>query len=226
VFEIGSRGLVHIGIVGKVAQTCERGKGTLLGHERYSVGCDVPYDDGGVHCDKKEFSIAVAELPQDLEELVLIDSRARCLGRMSDVEFYHRNCLTATELCMRAKDLFSEAGDRHGELRALHELVLIVLQEKDMRLTKIHIAEAKRVCEEVGCTSERAGLGKYIDSRGCWVDPPSDPRLTRIMRGRGLTPNGEGLAMGLCRLASTRSGPHRWSRSSFLSYVETFIVQL
>jgi len=118
----------------------------------------------------------MTELSQALDEFVLIDSKrdqARCLGHMSDVEFYQRNYPKATQLCTRAKDLFLEAGDRHGEVRSLRDLGLIALQEKDMERAKIHITEAKRVCEDVGYTPKRAGLSKYFDSRGCWVEPPS-----------------------------------------------------
>ena len=131
---------------------------------------------GSAHCDQQEFSIALEELSQALDEFVLIDSKrdqARCFGRMSDVEFYQHNYPAATELCTRAKNLFSEAGDRHGEVRALRELGLIALQEKDMGRAKMHITEAKGVCEEVGYTLRRAGLGKYFDTEGRWVEPPS-----------------------------------------------------
>ena len=131
---------------------------------------------GSAHCDQQEFSIAMTELSQALDEFILIDSKrdqARCLGHMSDVEFYQRNYSTATRLCIRAKDLFSEAGDKHGQVRSLRDLGLIVLQEKDMERAKTHITEAKRVCEEVGYAPKRAGLGKYFDSRGCWVEPSS-----------------------------------------------------
>jgi len=131
---------------------------------------------GSAHCDQQEFPSAMAELTQALEEFILIDSKrdqARCLGHMSDVEFYQRNYPAATRLCTRAKDLFSEAGDRHGEVRSLRDLGLIALQEKDMERAKTHITEARRVCEDVGYTLKRAGLGKYFDSRGCWVEPPS-----------------------------------------------------
>ena len=147
---------------------------------------------GSAHCDQQEFSIAMAELSQALDEFILIDSKrdqARCLGRMSDVEFYQRNHPAATRLCTRAKDLFSEAGDRHGEVRSLRDLGLIALQEKDMERAKAHITEAKRVCEEVGYTLKRAGLGKYFDSGGCWVEPPSvsatslDPPPTPVSPG-------------------------------------------
>jgi len=131
---------------------------------------------GSAHCDQQEFSIAREELSQALEEFIIIDSKrdqARCLGHMSDVEFYQRNYPGATKLCVRAKDLFSEAGDRHGEVRSLRDLGLIALQEKDMERAKMHITEARRVCEDVGYSLKRAGLGKYFDSRGCWVEPPS-----------------------------------------------------
>ena len=131
---------------------------------------------GSAHCDQREFAIAKAELSQALDEFVLIDSKrdqARCLGHMSDVEFYQRNYPAATQLCMRAKDLFSEAGDRHGEVRSLRDLGLIALQEKDMERARLHITEARRVCEDVGYTLKQAGLGKYFDSKGCWVEPPS-----------------------------------------------------
>ena len=131
---------------------------------------------GSAHCDQQEFPIAMAELSQALEEFILIDSKrdqARCLGHMSDVEFYRRNYPGAIQLCTRAKDLFSEAGDRHGEVRSLRDLGLIALQEKDMERAKTHITEAKCVCEDVGYSLKRAGLGKYFDSRGCWVEPPS-----------------------------------------------------
>ena len=131
---------------------------------------------GSAHCDQQEFSIALGELSLALDEFTLIDSKrdqARCLGHMSDVEFYRRNYPDATKLCTRAKDLFSEAGDRHGEVRSLRDLGLIALQEKDMERAKAHITEAKRVCEYVGYSMKRAGLGKYFDSRGHWVEPPS-----------------------------------------------------
>ena len=131
---------------------------------------------GSAHCDQQEFVIAMADLSQALDEFVLIDSKrdqARCLGHMSDVEFYQRNYSTATQLCVRAKDLFSEAGDKHGEVRSLRDLGLIALQEKDVERARTYIIEAKRVCEDVGYTLKRAGLGKYFDSRGCWVEPPS-----------------------------------------------------
>jgi tetratricopeptide (TPR) repeat protein len=136
---------------------------------------------GSAHCDQQEFAIAMTELSQALEEFVLIDSKrdqARCLGHMSDVEFYQRNYPVATQLCVRAKDLFSEAGDRHGEVRCLRDLGLIALQEKDMGRAKTHITEAKRVCEDVGYSLKRAGLGKYFDTRGCWVEPPSTPTIS------------------------------------------------
>ena len=131
---------------------------------------------GSAHCDQREFAIAMVELSQALDEFILIDSKrdqARCLGHMSDVEFYQRNYPAATRLCMRAKDLFSEAGDKHGEVRSLRDLGLIALQEKDMERAKTHITEARRVCEDVGYTLKRAGLSKYFDSRGHWVEPSS-----------------------------------------------------
>ena len=131
---------------------------------------------GSAHCDQQDFSTAMSELSLALEEFVLIDSKrdqARCLGHMSDVEFYRRNYPEAIQLCMRAKDLFAEAGDRHGEVRSLRDLGLIALQEKDMERAKTHITEAKLVCEDVGYSLKRAGLGKYFDSRGCWVEPSS-----------------------------------------------------
>ena len=116
------------------------------------------------------------DLSQALEEFVFIDSKrdqARCLGHMSDVEFDRRNYPDATKLCTRAKDLFSEAGDRHGEVRSLRDLGLIALQEKDMERARARMTEAKRVCEDVGYSLKRAGLGKYFDSRGFWVEPSS-----------------------------------------------------
>ena len=129
---------------------------------------------GSAHCDQQEFTIAMAELSQALDEFVLIDSKrdqARCLERMSDVEFCQRNYPAATRLCMRAKDLFSEAGDRHGEVRSLRDLGLIALQEKDVGRAEAHITQAKRVCEDTGYTLRRAGLSEYFDSWGCWVEP-------------------------------------------------------
>ena len=147
---------------------------------------------GSAHCDQQEFSTALEELSLALDEFTLIDSKrdqARCLGHMSDVEFYRRNYPDATKLCTRAKDLFSEAGDRHGEVRSLRDLGLIALQEKDMERAKSHITEAKRVCEDVGYSLKRAGLGKYFDSRGRWVEPPSasvtslDPPSTPVSPG-------------------------------------------
>ena len=120
----------------------------------------------------------MTELSQALDEFIQIDSKrdqARCLGHMSDVEFYQRNYPEAIRLCASAKDLFSEAGDRHGEVRALRDLGLIALQRKDMVRAKTYIIEAKRVCEEVGYMLGRAGLSKYFDSRGRWVEPPSVP---------------------------------------------------
>ena len=141
---------------------------------RWAASCLMA--SGSAHCDKQKFSIAMTELSQALDEFILIDSKrdqARCLGHMSDVEFYQQNYPAATRLCMKAKALFSEAGDRHGEVRSLRDLGLIALQEKDVERAKTHITEAKRVCEEVGYILKRAGLGKYFDSRGCWVEPSS-----------------------------------------------------
>jgi len=97
------------------------------------------------------------------------------------VEFYRRNYPGATQLCVRAKNLFSEAGDRHGEVRSLRDLGLIALQEKDMERAKMHITEARGVCEDVGYSLKRAGLGKYFDSRGCWVEPP--PSVSTVSLG-------------------------------------------
>ena len=89
------------------------------------------------------------------------------------MEFYRCSYPEATQLCTRAKELFSEAGDRHGEVRSLRDLGLIALREKDMERAKARITEAKRICEDVGYPLKKAGLGKYFDSKGRWVEPPS-----------------------------------------------------